>query len=45
MVETKETEEKQELLEQIDRERQTLANEVESKSRNRSIVLITLIDH
>lgn len=45
MVETKQTEEKQELLEQIDRERQTLANEVESKYRNRSIVLITLIDH
>ena len=45
MVETKQTEEKQELLEQIDRERQTLANEVEIKYRNRSIVLITLIDH
>jgi hypothetical protein len=31
MVETKQTEEKQQLLDAIDQERQTLANEVESK--------------
>ncbi len=32
MVEKKQNEEKQELLDAIDHERQTLANEVESKS-------------
>lgn len=32
MVEKKQNEEKQELLDAIDQERQTLANEVESKS-------------
>jgi hypothetical protein len=31
MVETKQAEEKQQLLDAIDQERQTLANEVESK--------------
>ena len=35
MVETKQNEEKQELLDQIDRERQTLLNEVESKHLNK----------
>lgn len=45
MVETKQNEEKQELLDQIDRERQTLANEVESKYINRSISLDILVHH